>query len=90
MSNLSTDAILQRMADALPTHPAGDDSSDIASSYEVVALLVHAYLTALDFRLIGFQEDNNLRKSSLTTSPICPSHIPPLHTNTSSQLNANP
>ncbi|KAG6020830.1 hypothetical protein E4U41_002708 [Claviceps citrina] len=56
-SPLSTPAVLQGMADALPTHPQGDDSSDLASSYEVIALLVHSYLAALSFRLCGFSED---------------------------------
>jgi len=48
------------MADALPTHPKGDDSSDLASSYEVIGLLVHAYLAAIGFKLCGFNEDKNL------------------------------
>lgn len=60
MSRLSTDAILQGMADALPTNKKGDDSSALASSYEVIALLVHAYLAALDFKICGFSEDKNL------------------------------
>ncbi|KAK0391388.1 hypothetical protein NLU13_0888 [Sarocladium strictum] len=60
MSTLTTQAILQGMADALPTHNPSDDSSDLASSYEAIALLVHAYLAALDFRLCGFEEDKNL------------------------------
>ncbi|KAG5948675.1 hypothetical protein E4U53_006181 [Claviceps sorghi] len=54
---LSTPAVVQGMADALPTHQPGDDSSDLASSYEVIALLVHSYLAALSFRLCGFTED---------------------------------
>ncbi|KAL2208575.1 hypothetical protein CC79DRAFT_1355889 [Sarocladium strictum] len=60
MSALSTQAILQGMADALPTHNPSDDSSALASSYEAIALLIHAYLAALDFRLCGFDEDKNL------------------------------
>lgn len=60
MSALSTQAILQGMADALPTHNPSDDSSDLASSYEAIALLIHAYLAALDFRLCGFDEDKSL------------------------------
>lgn len=63
MSLLSTNAILQGMADALPTHKKGDDSSALASSYEVIALVVHSYLAALDFKLCGFSEDKNLRSS---------------------------
>ncbi|KAG5980615.1 hypothetical protein E4U55_003840 [Claviceps digitariae] len=54
---LSTSAVVQGMADALPTHQPGDDTSDLASSYEVIALLVHSYLAALSFRLCGFNED---------------------------------
>ncbi|KAH7150483.1 PI31 proteasome regulator N-terminal-domain-containing protein [Dactylonectria estremocensis] len=57
---LSTAAILGGMADALPTHPAGDDSSDLASSYEAIALLIHAYMAALGFKLQGFDEDKRL------------------------------
>ncbi|KAF1729881.1 hypothetical protein CRV24_010424 [Beauveria bassiana] len=60
MSALSTTAILEGMAKALPTHTQGDDSSDLASSYEVIGLLVHSYLTALGFTLVGFQEDRPL------------------------------
>lgn len=59
-SPLDTSAVLERMADALPAHAHGDDSSDLASSYEAVALLVHAYLTALGFALCGFDEDKPL------------------------------
>ncbi|KAM3515662.1 hypothetical protein MY11210_000640 [Beauveria gryllotalpidicola] len=60
MSPPSTTAILEGMAKALPTHTQGDDSSDLASSYEVIGLLVHSYLTALGFALVGFQEDRPL------------------------------
>ncbi|EFY93935.1 hypothetical protein J3458_007004 [Metarhizium acridum] len=56
-SILGTSAVLQGMADALPTHQQADDSSDLASSYEAIALLVHAYLAALGFRLRGFDQD---------------------------------
>lgn len=60
MSRLSATAMLQGMADALPTHIKGDDSSDLAGSYEVIGLLVHAYLAAIGFKLCGFNEDSNL------------------------------
>jgi hypothetical protein len=59
--NFNVPDLLQRMADAVPTHPKDDDSSDIASSYEVVALLVHAFFTSLDFKLQGFHENKTLR-----------------------------
>lgn len=54
---LDREAILQGMADAIPTHPPGDSSSDVSSSYEALALLIHTYMTALKFRLLGFDED---------------------------------
>lgn len=61
---LSVAAILGGMADALPTHPPNDDSSDLASSYEVIALLIHSYLSALGFKLQGFDEDKKLGNST--------------------------
>jgi hypothetical protein len=61
MAGLDVSTILQGMADALPTHPKGDDSSDLASSYEPIALLIHAYLAKLGFKLQGFNEDKSLR-----------------------------
>jgi hypothetical protein len=62
---LSVAAILDGMADALPTHPTNDSSSDLASSYEVIALLIHSYLAALGFKLLGFDEDKNIRKFTI-------------------------
>lgn len=63
MATLTTTAILQGMADALPTQKSSDDSSALASSYEVIGLLIHSYLAALGFRLCGFHEDKNIRTS---------------------------
>lgn len=68
---LSVDAVLKSMADALPTHVQGDDSSDLASSYEAIALLVHAYFASLDFRLCGFDEDKLIRKLPLISLTSC-------------------
>lgn len=62
MPSLSTTAVLEGMAQALPTHPQGDDSSDLASSYEPIGLLLHAYLAATGFKLIGLHEDRPLGK----------------------------
>ncbi|KAL5590182.1 hypothetical protein FOBRF1_013739 [Fusarium oxysporum] len=58
--HLSVTAILSGMTDALPTHPPGDDSSDLASSYEAIALLIHSYLAALGFKFQSFDEDKKL------------------------------
>lgn len=71
MSSLSSTAILEGMANALPTHPPGDEGSDLASSYEAIALLIHAYLTALDFRLVGFHEGQHLEECK-TLAPRLP------------------
>lgn len=69
MSKLAPDAMLQGMADALPTHDPADEGPDLASSYEVVALLVHAYLSAIGFKLRGFHEDKTIGRH---ISPIYP------------------
>ncbi|KAI5866722.1 PI31 proteasome regulator N-terminal-domain-containing protein [Durotheca rogersii] len=54
---LSASVILQQMADALPTHPQGDATSDLSSSHEALALFTHACMASLGFRLLGFDED---------------------------------
>jgi hypothetical protein len=66
---LSAGSILQLMADAIPTHPKGDTTSDISSSYEVLALLNHACMTALKFRLQGFDEDRKIGKFNMRPVP---------------------
>lgn len=63
--SLGKEAILQGMADAIPPHPQGDSGSDLSSSYEVLALLIHAYMAALKFRLQGFNEDKRIGMPSL-------------------------
>lgn len=61
---LSSESILKHMADALPTHVKGDTSSDFSSSYEAIALFTHACMTAVGFRLIGYNEDQKTGKLS--------------------------
>lgn len=68
MSKVPTLVILQGMADALPTHPKGDDTSDLASSYEAIGLAVHAYLVAMGFRFIGFDESKHIGTFSCSSS----------------------
>ncbi|OAQ68830.1 PI31 proteasome regulator [Pochonia chlamydosporia 170] len=74
-STLTVGAVLQAMADALPTHQPGDDSSDLASSYEAIALLVHAYLAALNFRLCGFDQDKPICKQGDEKRPDLPNTL---------------
>lgn len=57
---LAEERILQRMAEALPTREAADTSSDLSSSVEFIALFVHACMTLLDFRLLGFDEEKTI------------------------------
>lgn len=59
---LSVASVLDGMAEALPTHDVADDSSDLASSYEAIALLIHSYMATLGFKLSGFDEDKKLGK----------------------------
>ncbi|PHH66779.1 hypothetical protein CDD81_5911 [Ophiocordyceps australis] len=70
-SQPSTAAVLQGMAAAMPTHPCNDDSSDLASSYEAVALLVHAYLTARGFVLVSLDQDK-LHEECTSLAPRLP------------------
>lgn len=55
---LSPAALLDGMAAALPTHAKDDTTSDLSSSLDAVALFVHAAMTSVGFRLIGFSEDS--------------------------------
>jgi PI31 proteasome regulator N-terminal len=48
------------MADALPTHARDDTNSDVSSSYEAIALFCHACMTAVGFRLVGFEEGQKI------------------------------
>ncbi len=57
---LSAENILKHMADALPTHKKDDTNSDLSSSYEAIALLAHACMTAVGFRLLGFGEGQKI------------------------------
>lgn len=69
---LNTQAVLQHMADAIPTHPQGDTSSDVSSSYELLGLLAHACMTALKFRLLGFDEEKRIESEVQSLTPRLP------------------
>jgi hypothetical protein len=57
---LSPAAVLDAMANALPTHEKDDTTSDMSSSLDCVALFVHACMVNLGFRLLGFNEDQKI------------------------------
>lgn len=56
MNPLSPSALLQGMADALPTHAQGDTTSALSSSHDALALFTHVCMASLGFRLLGFDE----------------------------------
>lgn len=69
---LDPTAVLQRMADALPTHARGDTTSDLSSSHEALALFAHACMASLDFRLLGFDEDQPDEAGCRAVAPRLP------------------
>ncbi|KAJ5506886.1 Proteasome Inhibitor PI31 [Penicillium expansum] len=48
--------------------PAGDRQPSLKTQYEAVALIGHACMVAVDFRLVGLSEDHNLEPSTDTPS----------------------
>ena len=52
---LSSDNVLELAAKAL-----GSDQPSLQSPYEAVALIGHACMAAVDFRLVGLGEEHNL------------------------------
>jgi hypothetical protein len=69
---LSPSALLQGMAEALPTHPQGSTNSDLSSSYEALALFAHACMASLSFRLLGFDEDKTIEAECRDLTPRLP------------------
>jgi hypothetical protein len=48
--------------------PAGDRQPSLNTPYEAVALIGHACMVAVDFRLVGLGEEHNLGMSRLFRS----------------------
>ena len=67
-SPLSPVSIVDRMAQALPTHEKDDTTSDLSSSLDAIALFTHACMAGLDFKLHGFHEDDKIC--------MCPVNLP--------------
>ncbi|KAL2890332.1 PI31 proteasome regulator [Ceratocystis lukuohia] len=78
-------AVLEAMAAALPAHKKDDETSDMSSSYEVIALLMHAYLTTLGFRLIGLNK-NDLNVAGLMATDSFATTLARQYDSTVSQL----
>ncbi|KAK3324584.1 PI31 proteasome regulator N-terminal-domain-containing protein [Cercophora scortea] len=70
---LNPTAICQAMADALPTHPKDDTTSDLSSSLDVIALFVHACMVSLEFRLLGFTDEAKIETECTRLAPRLPS-----------------
>ncbi|KXX77263.1 hypothetical protein MMYC01_204925 [Madurella mycetomatis] len=62
-------AVLEGMAEALPTHDKDDTSSDLSSSLDCIALFAHACMTNLGFRLLGFNEDQKIESECARIAP---------------------
>ncbi|KAH7035748.1 PI31 proteasome regulator N-terminal-domain-containing protein [Microdochium trichocladiopsis] len=71
---LSPSAVLRAMAEALSTHQHGDTTSDLSSSHEALALFVHACMTSLGFRLLGFDEDKPDEAQCHSIAPRLPAN----------------
>lgn len=71
-SPLSPPAILVAMAEALPTHAPGNTNSDLSSSHEALALFAHACMAALEFRLLGFDEEKTIEAECRDLAPRLP------------------
>ncbi|TEA16804.1 hypothetical protein C8034_v000843 [Colletotrichum sidae] len=69
---LDPQAILLGMAEALPTHPENDTTSDVSSTYELYALATHACMAALKFRLLGFDEEKKIEEQINAIAPRLP------------------
>ena len=69
MEPLGPAAVLQSMANALPIHQRGDATSDMSTSLDVIALLVHACMVNLGFKLVGFNNDRNIGASNRYLRP---------------------
>ncbi|KAK4221810.1 PI31 proteasome regulator N-terminal-domain-containing protein [Podospora fimiseda] len=66
-------AVLDAMANALPTHQKDDTTSDLSSSLDAIALATHATLTNLGFRLLGFKESQTIESECARLAPRLPS-----------------
>ncbi|KAK4126435.1 hypothetical protein N657DRAFT_688965 [Parathielavia appendiculata] len=69
---LGPPAVLEAMANALPTHEKDDTTSDMSSSLDCVALFVHACMINLGFRLLGFNEDKKIEAECARIAPRLP------------------
>lgn len=69
MEPLGPAAVLQSMANALPIHQRDDATSDMSTSLDVIALLVHACMVNLGFKLVGFNNDRNIGASNRYLRP---------------------
>lgn len=69
---LSAASVIEQMAEALPTHEKDDTTSDLSSSLDAVALFVHACMASLEFKLLGFSEDQNMATECAKIAPRLP------------------
>lgn len=64
--SLSPDSVIELAANALRRE--GGDQPSLKNPYEAIALVGHACMAAVGFRLVGLGEDHNI---GFSTSPNC-------------------
>jgi hypothetical protein len=69
---LSASALLQGMADALPTKSSSDTTSSLSGSHESLALFAHACMVSLGFKLLGFDEKKTEEAKCRDLAPRLP------------------
>lgn len=65
--------LVKAMADALPSHAKDDTTSDLSSTLDALSLFAHAAMVSHGFRLLGFNEDQNIEAEVKRTAPRLPS-----------------
>ncbi|OIW32589.1 hypothetical protein CONLIGDRAFT_642291 [Coniochaeta ligniaria NRRL 30616] len=66
--------LVKAMADALPSHARDDTTSDLSSTLDALSLFAHAAMATRNFRLVGFNEDQNIEPEVARISPRLPSN----------------
>jgi hypothetical protein len=64
--------LVKAMADSLPTHEKDDTTSDLSSTLDALSLFAHAAMVTHGFRLIGFNEDQNIEPECKRLAPRLP------------------
>lgn len=64
--------LVKAMADALPSHVKDDTTSYLSSTLDALSLFAHAAMVCHGFRLLGFNEDQNIKAEVKRIAPSLP------------------